>query len=145
LTWDPNAVQKQAVNFAQVNKILEKAYRNLRSAIEVDNPDSKFTLAYETMLQTSLALMLSYGFRPRQQLGHHRTLVEFAKKVLGQKFFNLTANYDKMRRKRNKLVYDIDSVSKTEALEATKIANKYFEIVENKIQFDNPQQKLWKP
>jgi len=50
-----------------------------------------------------------------------------------------------MRKKRNKLIYDIDSVGKTEAQEAVRIANKYFEIVEEKIQADNPQQKLWKP
>ena len=81
MEWDQGAVQEQAVDFGQINKILEKAYRGLKSASMIDEPDSVFTLAYESMLKTSLSLMLSRGLRPRQQLGHHRTLVEFSKKV----------------------------------------------------------------
>ena len=50
-----------------------------------------------------------------------------------------------MRKKRNKLEYDIDSVTVSEAESAIKVAEMFFSAVEDKISDDNPQQKLWKP
>lgn len=147
VTFDKNTVKKQAVNFKQINQTLEKAYKSIKSAkatLKI-NPEDSFTLAYESMLKTTLALMLSHGFRPRVQLGHHKTLVEFAKLVLKGKFSQLADTYDRMRKKRNKLLYDVASVGQTEASQAVAIAEKYFVVVENKISEDNPQQKLWRP
>jgi len=147
MSFDYSFVNKQPVNFLQINKVLEKAYKSIKSAeatIKVE-PESCFTLAYESMLKTSLALMLSRGYRPKMQLGHHKTLVSFAQIVLGNKFSGITSTYDKMRRKRNKLIYDIASVSTTEAKESLKIAEKYFVIVEKKIAEENPQKNLWTP
>ena len=88
--------------------------------------------------------MLAKGYRPKVQLGHHKTLVEFAKYVL-KGFSQLTRTYDQIRKKRNKIIYDIMSVSESEASQATSVADKYFKIVEERITSDNPQQKLWKP
>ncbi len=147
MTFDKGSVKNQNVNFTQINRTLEKAYGSIRSAeiIIKLTPEDSFVLAYESMLKTSLALMLSKGYRPKTQLGHHKTLVEFAKVILGNRFSSLTATYDRMRKKRNKIIYDIGSVSQTEGKEAIAIADKYFKVVEGKILSDNPQQKLWKP
>lgn len=147
MSFDFSTVKKQTTNFSQVNKILQKSYNSIRSAektIKID-VESCFTLSYEAMLKTTLALMLSQGFRPRVQLGHHVTLVNFSKHILGHKFSSITSTYNKMRQKRNKLIYDIDSVSRTEANLSLSTAKKYFKLVEEKISSDNPQQKLWKP
>jgi len=89
--------------------------------------------------------MLSRGFRPKVQLVHQKTLVNYAKYVLKDRFSKITATYDRMRQKRNKLLYDVASVSETEAKQSAIVAEKYFRIVEQKIASDNPQQKLWKP
>lgn len=147
MTFDKNLVKKQTVNFQQINKTLEKSHETITSAemILKSTPENSFSLSYESMLKTTLALMLARGYRPKTQLGHHKTLIEFARFVLKDKFSPLTATYDRMRKKRNKIIYDITSVSQTEATEAISVAKKYFAIVENKIEQDNPQQKLWKP
>lgn len=147
MEFDYTLVNKQIANFSQINKVLEKAYKSIQSAkaiIDIDASDC-FTLAYESMLKTTLALMLSRGYRPKTQLGHHKTLVNFAQVILGNKFSSITSTYDKMRRKRNKLIYDIASVSESEAKESLKIAEKYFAIVENNMKENNPQKNLWSP
>lgn len=97
------------------------------------------------MLKTTLALMLSRGYRPRIQLGHHKTLVSFSEYVLKEKFSSIISTYDKMRQKRNKIIYEDTLVSLIEANHAFNIAKRYFQIVEEKISQDNPQQKLWRP
>lgn len=145
MNFDFSSVHKQKPDFTQINTILQKSYQTIKSAeltLESDQ-EASFTLSYESMLKTSLALMLSRGYRPRVQLGHHKTLVLYAKYVLKQ-FGSITATYDRMRQKRNKLIYDVASVGKTEAKQALAIAKKYFDIVEDKIAEDNPQQKLWR-
>lgn len=144
MSFDFSLVNKQKVDFSQINTILKKSYQTIKSAeLTLDSDqEASFTLSYESMLKTSLALMLSRGYRPRVQLGHHKTLVLYARYVLKQ-FTEITATYDRMRQKRNKLIYDVASVGKTEAKQALAIAKKYFDIVEDKIAEDNPQQKLW--
>ncbi|EKD56559.1 MAG: hypothetical protein ACD_58C00147G0005 [uncultured bacterium] len=147
LNFDFSSVKKQKIDFNQINRILEKAGKNITSARKILKTDQEgcFTVAYESMLKTTLALMLSHGYRPRIQLGHHITLVSFSKYILKEKFFAITSTYDKMRQKRNRLIYDDAFVSITEANKALEVAEKYFQIVEEKIKQENPQQKLWKP
>jgi uncharacterized protein (UPF0332 family) len=145
MTFDKSKVTAQKIDFVQINQVLQKAYKNIGAAEQVDEPDPKFSLAYDAMLQTALALMRARGYRPRTGLGHHQTLVDFSKEILGPKFHNLTSAYNQIKKKRHKLQYDISSVTKTEADSAIKVATKFFEAVENKIEQDSPQQKLWKP
>lgn len=70
------------------------------------------------------------------------TLVKFSGFVLEEKFANLTATYDKMRSKRNRVIYDATQVSQTEVKEAIRAAEKYLKIVRAKIEEENPQLKL---
>lgn len=144
MRFDYSSVHKQKVDFKQINSILKKSYKTHQSATLTlaTDQEASFTLAYESMLKTSLALMLSFGYRPKVQLGHHKILVSFAKSIL-KEFLPVIATYDRMRQKRNKLIYDVNSVSMTEAKQALLVSKKYFDIVERKISDDNPQQKLW--
>ena len=107
-----------------------------------DDPESAFTLAYESMLKASMALMFSQGYRPRVQLGHHKTLIKFSKYVLGDTYAGMTATYDHMRGKRNRVVYDVGAVSEAEVKEALSMAEKYLNVIRQKIEEDNPQMKL---
>lgn len=143
---DPQAIIKQKVDFKQINLYLKKTNRFLSAAkLNLDiNEDIAFTAAYDSMLTITLALMLSHGYRPRKQMGHHQTLVESSKQILGPKFHLITSTYSRMRRKRNNVIYEAENVAISEAKEAVKFAGKYYEVVENKICADNPQQKLWK-
>jgi uncharacterized protein (UPF0332 family) len=142
--FDFKSVKKQPADFRQINMILQKAGNSLVSseAILKDDPESAFTLAYESMLKASMALMFSRGLRPRVQLGHHKTLINFAKYALGDDSANMTATYDKMRGKRNRVVYDTGAVSKIEAIEGLNTAKKYLAVIVRKIAEENPQMKL---
>lgn len=125
--------------------MLRKSGETLSSARALGkggNPDDIFTLAYEAMLKASLALMRASGFRPRTQLGHHRTLVTFATEVLGNRFSSLTATYERMRKKRNQLIYNVTTVTRTEADAAAEVAARYLEAVKRHIKEKHPQQSL---
>ncbi len=142
--FDFSLIKKQAVNYRQIELTIHKAYKSLEASKKVidTDTDSSFILAYEAMLKASLALMLSRGCRPRTGLGHHKTLVEFSGFVLGEKFADIITTYDRMRAKRNKVVYDIALVSEAEATQAADLAGKYVDVVRNKIEEDNPQLRL---
>src|SRR3990172_466424 len=142
--FDFSLLKKQTVNYQQIELTIHKAYKSLEAARKVldTDADSSFILAYEAMLKASLALMLSRGYRPRTGPGHHKTLVDFSSFVLGENFEDITATHDKMRAKRNKVVYDIALVSETEASQAAILAGQYVDIVKSKIEEDNPQLKL---
>lgn len=102
-----------------------------------------YQLAYEAMLKASLGLMLSYEYRPRSLPGRHKIIIEFAGKKLGQEFNELIKKFDRMRRKRNQVIYEpLLFISKTEALDSIKTAKKYLKIIEKEIQKKNPQKKL---
>ena len=124
--------------------IFSKAERSLTSSrkISTQDPESAFTLAYESMLKASMALMFSRGYRPRVQLGHHKTLVNFSKYILGDDFTGLTATYDQMRSKRNRVIYDVAAVSAAEVKEAEAMAEEYLRVVKKTIEKENPQLKL---
>lgn len=142
--FDFSSVKKQAIDYCQIALILSKAENSLSSSRKVQkhDPESAFTLAYESMLKASMALMFSRGFRPRVQLGHHKTLVNFSKYVLGDEFSGMTATYDQMRSKRNRVVYDVGAVSEAEVKVALNMAKKYLSVVKRKIEEENPQKKL---
>lgn len=142
--FDFNSVKKQEIDFRQIEIILNKADKSLDSSRKIYRQDSEsaFTLAYESMLKASMALMFSQGYRPRVQLGHHKTLIKFSKFVLGEDFTGITATYDQMRGKRNRVVYDVGAVSEAEVKDALSMAEKYLKVIKQKIKEQNPQMKL---
>lgn len=97
------------------------------------------------MLLTGRVLVFSFGFRPRA-VGSHKIVVDFTERILGGQFKILVQKFDKMRRKRNYLIYGIGlTISKTEAENAIETAEKFIEKIEKYIETKNPQQKLWRP
>lgn len=146
-TFDFDLVKRQPRDFRQINLILQRAYKTTNTARKnlVIDPETAFNTAYEAMLKTTLALMLSRGLRPKIRLGHHKTLVSYSQDILGAKFEQITSTYNKMRKKRNSIIYDSCSISLIEAKNAVETSEKYFGIIESKIVSDNPQQKLWRP
>lgn len=146
MSFDFELVRRFKPEFSEINKVLQKAHKSIRSAelLLRDDPEGALTMAYEGMLKSSLALMFSNGYRPRVQQGHHKTLVLYARYMLKGSLV-VVDSYERLRRKRNKAVYDTEVVTKTEAKNAVEVSCEYFDIVEAKIATDNPQQKLWSP
>lgn len=141
-------LKKEKIEFDQINKVLRNTFRCIRSSkILVKDGDEAggFQLAYEAMLLAGRALVFSYGLRPRS-VGSHRIVIEFSECILGEEYKTLTLKFDKMRKKRNYLIYGTGlTISKAEVDRAINSAQKFVDKIEEKISHDNPQQKLWRP
>ena len=140
------SLRKEKIGFEQINKILERAHKNIKSArVLLDNNDEEgaFRFAYEAMLMAGRALVFSYGLRPGTT-GSHKTVVEFSKRILGNSYEILVAKFDKMRKKRHYLIYGIGfTVSSTETENAIRSAFNFIDRIEEFIQKKNPQKKLF--
>lgn len=88
------------------------------------------------MLQSSRALMLRKGFRPRGP-SQHATVVQFVKQTLGGEHRNFVSLFDQMRRKRNRLIYDVPSlIGKKECQETISLAHEFVTLLNNLIKQD---------
>lgn len=110
----------------------EKKAAAARKNLTIDT-ETAYQIAYEAMIKGSLALMLSHGLRPRHQLGHHIAIIEFAQKQFGSSHASTFALFDRMRRKRNDVFYDIIFIGDAEAKEAVATAEGYLKLIETAI------------
>jgi len=142
---EDGSLQKKKISFKEVEKILRKAHESLRAAevlIKQDFYDSAFKEAYESMLLSGRALIFSLGYKPRT-VGSHAITVKFCQLYFGIDLKILTQKFDKMRKKRNYLIYGAGlTISKTEAENAIKTAEEFIEKIKKFIQKKNPQKKL---
>ncbi len=140
-----NSLQKKGISFEEVGKVLAKARKSLRAAkflLEKDVDESVFKEAYDSMILAGRALMFSLGVKPRT-VGAHTITINFCELYLGKEFKVLVDKFNKMRQKRNYLIYGAGLViSKTEANNALKTATDFLKKIENLIQSNNPQKKL---
>lgn len=138
-------LKPEKIGFDQINRVIGRAYRNLKSAktlIKDGDEEGGFRFAYEAMLLVGRALVFSFGLRPRV-IGSHKIVVDFTEKILGEKYKVLTHKFNKMRKKRNYLIYGVGlTISKTEAENVIKTAEEFIEKIKKFIQKKNPQRKL---
>jgi len=140
-----NSLQRKKISFKEFDGVLAKAYEALRAAktlIRKNFFEPAFKQAYDSMLLTGRALIFSLGYRPRT-IGSHAITIKFCRMYLGEDFDILTKKFDKMRKKRNYLIYGAGSaISQTEASNAVKTAEEFFKKIQKDIQKRNPQMKL---
>jgi uncharacterized protein (UPF0332 family) len=125
----------QKIDLRQVKQFLADAEKKAvaaRKNLAIDE-ETAYQTAYQAVLKASLALMLSYGQRPRVQLGHHVAILEFAQKHLDPALAPSFDLFDRMRRKRNDAFYDIAIIGEVEAEEAIAAAEAYLRIVASDI------------
>jgi uncharacterized protein (UPF0332 family) len=116
---------------AEIRLLLSIAERDLRTAARnvEEDPDWAYNIAYNAVLQSARALMISAGFRPRGA-EHHATVVKFTEECLGNEFLPQVAVFDRMRRTRNRSVYEMGGiVSRQEAEEAVAFARSFVDLV----------------
>ena len=126
---DERRLETFKVGRPQIAKHIESAFQDLKEARTTFPVSDKaaYLFAYTAMLKIGRALLFLKGYRPKGQ-GQHETVVQAAGFILGKGFESLTRQFNQMRQKRNKLIYDIGGlVSHEEANEAFKAAEKYFE------------------
>jgi len=139
-------LKKEPIGLDQVSKIIEKSYQNIKSAkilFKEGFEENGFQLTYQAMLLAGRALTFSYGLRPRAA-GSHKIVIDFAERILGGQYKVLIRKFNKMRKKRNYLIYGIGlTVSGTEAKNGLKTAEDFIEKIKEHIQAKNPQKKLF--
>jgi uncharacterized protein (UPF0332 family) len=134
-------MKKCPVDWRAINNLMKRAYTDLRTAkrnIEYDE-ECAYNYAYNAMLRSGLALMFSQGFRPEIK-DKHLTVVRFVSSLLGSKFKKVINDYDFMRRKRHRFIYEPDiPCSRKEAQDALGAAKEFVNIIGKFIKEGNPQ------
>jgi len=117
-------IKKQAPDHDQINKQLNRASKDLRTAEALSSIDRtwSFTIAYHAMIRAGRAFMFSKGYLPTT-LSAHKTIVEFTREALGSPYGDLILNFDRMRRKRHDFIYNSENnTTEREALAAIRTA-----------------------
>ena len=125
-------LRPHAIDWAQIDRFLASADKKLASAHRILAFDEEACLqqAYEAMLKASLGFMFSYGFRARSQPGHHVAIIDFVRARLGNRHAGLLAVVDRLRRKRNMVLYDDRGfVSHHDAEQALESARDYLDVI----------------
>ncbi|MFH0772585.1 MAG: HEPN domain-containing protein [Candidatus Omnitrophota bacterium] len=100
-------IKKCPIDNKAIDDLLRRASTDLKTAkrnIEADE-ECAYNYAYNGMLRSGLALMFSEGYRPEIK-DKHQTIVKFASAVLGEEFKTIINDYDFMRKKRNRFIYE---------------------------------------
>jgi uncharacterized protein (UPF0332 family) len=136
-------VKEAGIGFDQIKKRIDRASMDLKNAkiLLATDEIGAYRMAYDSMLQIGIALILSYGYRPKVN-GFHKTVVECVKEILGDDYSVIVKKFDQMRRNRHEAIYDIGVISSTEAIEAINSSKKFIEEIIKHINTNNPQKEL---
>lgn len=137
-------VKKCQVDWKAINNLTKRAYTDLKTAKRNidDDEECAFNYAYNAMLRSGLALMFSEGFRPEIK-EKHLTIVKFTSSILGKKFKKVINDYDFMRRKRHRFIYEPNiPCSRKEAKDALKTAKEFVDIISKLIRKKKPQKEF---
>lgn len=101
-------IEEYQVSSDEIKVILEAAKSDLKTAKDLLNTDIcwAFNIAYNSILETGIALMYTKGFRPIGE-AKHVSVILFLRKALGKEYESYLNRFNQMRRKRNKAVYGI--------------------------------------
>jgi len=105
-------LKKQESSPEHIDQMIRRARKDLETAdylLAVD-PEAAYDYAYKAMMHAGRALIYSMGYRPSARQAH-KTIVEFAKTVLGSKFGSLTLKFDKMRKRRHLFTYEAPGIT----------------------------------
>jgi uncharacterized protein (UPF0332 family) len=125
-------IKPQIVDWPQIERFMRSAEKKLASARKIIAFDEEACLqqAYEAMLKASLGFMFSHGWRVRSQPGHHIAIIDFVRTRLDKKQAALVAVFDRLRRKRNTVLYDDTGfVSQQDAEQALEAARELLKII----------------
>lgn len=137
-------IKRCPIDYKAILNLIKRAHIDLKTAKRNLSQDEEcaFNYAYNGMLHSGLALMFIEGFRPDIK-DKHQTIVRFASSILGDKFKKLINDYDFMRKKRNRFIYEPDiPCSIKEAKDALKTAEEFVEKTSKLIKEKLPQREF---
>lgn len=137
-------IRKQASGLVQVEALLKEALLDLGEAKKIAHLANRATylLAYMAMLKAGRALLLLKGYVPDDG-AQHKTVVDVTSIILGEKYHNLTKQFETMRRKRNELTYEAGVLlSKSESEKAFLDSLSLIKKILSEVKSQNPQLEL---
>jgi len=124
-------IRKQRISQEEIDRALERAKRDLKTARQVmaGDWDWGFAVAYNAVLQASRAYMFAKGYRPTGAEGHKNTFA-FMRLALGKQYDDLITYFDRVRNKRNQAIYDVAGlITETEARNLFKQATDFVKLM----------------
>jgi uncharacterized protein (UPF0332 family) len=137
-------IKESPQDYKAVMNLIKRAFTDIETAKRnlTTDEECSYNYAYNAMLRSGLALMFNEGFRPEIK-DKHLTVVRFVTLILGHEYKALINDYDFMRRKRHRFIYEPDiPCSKKEAQDALKTAEKVVDVIYKLIKEKNPQLEL---
>ena len=137
-------IKKHNKDLKVVVNLISRSYKEIKAAeanMKIDEGIA-FTIAYTAMLHAGRALMIFKGYRPNDGY-QHKTVVDFASMVFGEHYKTLVRRFDKMRRKRNIFIYEVNiSISEEEVNNGLESAVNFIKAVRDLIDQEDPQHKF---
>lgn len=134
-------IRKQKAGIIQIEALLKQAILDMREAKKISHLAERATylLAYMAMLKAGRALLLLKGYVPDDG-AQHKTVVEMTGAILGDKYKNITAQFETMRRKRNEMTYEAGALlSRSESEKAFSDAISLIQKILAEVKALNPQ------
>lgn len=122
------AIERVQVTPREIAELLAVARRDIRvaRALTTSDLDWAFAIAYNAILQLSIAYMNSQGYRPRGEGGHYNTF-RFMAEALPEEQTTIR-RLQRLRKKRNVTVYEATGlVSEKEAHDVIDFAERYYD------------------
>ncbi len=114
----------------EISNLLQLVKRDIQDAkVKGLSADRKFACAYNAILQLATIVLYCSGYRP-EGAGHHFTVFQAMKEIIGSKYYKLADYFDSCRAKRNITDYDYaGGISESEAEELTREAASFLEVI----------------
>jgi len=138
-------LRKEKIGVDQVKALLRSAGKNVvasRKILEIDE-EASYLMAYNAMLKMARAIVFLHHYRPDDGQ-QHKTTVAVAGKILGSGFSELIDRFDRMRKKRNQVVYEsLLPISQEESNKALKTAEEFYRRVKQFLEEIDQQRRLF--
>jgi len=128
------AIEPVKVTPREIAELLALSKRDIKAsnAILSTDLDWAFAIAYNGILQISIAYMNSLGYRPRGE-GKHFNTFRFMAEALPEEAA-MIRRLQKLRRKRNTTIYEqAGLVSEKEAKDVIEFASRYYTRIESRL------------
>ena len=114
----------------EINNLLKLVARDIKDAkVKGLSCDRKFATAYNAVLQAATILLYCKGYKSKG-IGHHFTVFQAMKEIIGRDYYDLADYFDSCRAKRNITDYGYaGEISETEADELVIEAEKFLKAV----------------
>ena len=130
---------KHKTSKKEIANLIEIARRDIKDAQLKDlSLDRRFACAYNAILQLGKILLYCKGYKPKG-IGHHATVFEAMKEILGRNYYGLADYFDSCRAKRNTTDYDYaGGISEKETEELIKEAKSFLKMVVKWLKINYP-------